>query len=172
MPCGFLCPRTPAHNTRQYEHPSPAVLAYRAGASFGVSRSFGADRNSCHFLWYGEVAGEGLRSVGAASPSKSVCSILPLARHLRAGEIASGAQPRPVAHRYCPRPRWFSPSCLVRPSLCPAPMPQCQPALTFVDNGGAACWSPIPLQAPIIPPLSSYRITRPSMKIIQLRYIP
>jgi hypothetical protein len=33
------------------------------------------------------VAGEGLRSVGAASPSKSVCSILPLARHLRAGEV-------------------------------------------------------------------------------------
>src|SRR5215218_9602210 len=32
-----------------------------------------------------EVAGEGLRSVGAASPSKSVYSILPLARHLRAG---------------------------------------------------------------------------------------
>ena len=32
------------------------------------------------------IAGEGLRSVGATSPSKSVCSILPLARHLRAGE--------------------------------------------------------------------------------------
>lgn len=25
---------------------------------------------------------------------------------------------------------------VARPSLCPAPMPQCQPALTFVDNGG------------------------------------
>jgi hypothetical protein len=34
-----------------------------------------------------EVAGEGLRSVGAASPSKSVYSILPLARHLRAGVL-------------------------------------------------------------------------------------
>jgi hypothetical protein len=28
------------------------------------------------------------------------------------------------------------------PSLCPCPMLQGQPALTFVDNGGAACWSP------------------------------
>jgi hypothetical protein len=57
------------------------------------------------------------------------------------------------------------------PSLCPGPMPQGLPALTFVENGGAACWSPIPLQAPIIPPLSSYQITRPSMKIIHFRYI-
>jgi hypothetical protein len=33
------------------------------------------------------LASEGLRSVGATSPSKSVCSILPIARHLRAGEF-------------------------------------------------------------------------------------
>src|SRR5918994_1480282 len=39
------------------------------------------------------LAGEGLRSVGAASPSKSVCSILPLARHLRAGEGSSMLTP-------------------------------------------------------------------------------
>jgi hypothetical protein len=84
--------------------------------SFGVSRSFGADRNSCHFLWYGGVAGEGLRSVGAA-PSKSVCSILPLARHLRAGESSVAQQPRPAARRYCPWPRFLDPS-LARPSLC------------------------------------------------------
>jgi len=32
------------------------------------------------------LAGEGLRSVGASSPSKSACSILPLARRWRAGE--------------------------------------------------------------------------------------
>src|SRR5919112_6229481 len=55
---------------------------------------------------------------------------------------------------------------LARSSLYPGPMLQGQPALTFVENGGAACWSPIPLQAPIIPPLASYQITRPSMKII------
>jgi hypothetical protein len=39
------------------------------------------------------LASEGLRSVGAASPSKSVCSILPLARRWRAGEIFSGSTP-------------------------------------------------------------------------------
>jgi hypothetical protein len=27
--------------------------------------AFAIDRNICHFLWYGGVAGEGLRSVGA-----------------------------------------------------------------------------------------------------------
>ena len=49
------------------------------------------NRNICNFVWYGVVergvAGEGLRSVGveALPSSKSVCSILPLARHLRAG---------------------------------------------------------------------------------------
>ena len=32
------------------------------------------------------LASEGLRSVGASSPSKSACSILPLARRWRAGE--------------------------------------------------------------------------------------
>src|SRR5215208_7696614 len=40
------------------------------------------------------LASEGLRrSVGATSPSKSVCSILPLARHLRAGERSSASSP-------------------------------------------------------------------------------
>jgi len=47
--------------------------------------SFAVDRNICHFLWYGGIASEGLRSVGVSPPSKSVCSILPLARHLQAG---------------------------------------------------------------------------------------
>jgi hypothetical protein len=55
--------------------------------------NFVVDRNMRHFLWYGGVAGDGLRSVGAASPSESVCSILPLARHLRAGEVFSGSTP-------------------------------------------------------------------------------
>jgi hypothetical protein len=39
------------------------------------------------------LASEGLRSVGATSPSKSVCSILPIARHLRAGELFSASTP-------------------------------------------------------------------------------
>jgi hypothetical protein len=44
-------------------------------------RPFVLDRNIWHFLWYGVVAGDGLRSVGeeALPSSKSVCSILPLA---------------------------------------------------------------------------------------------
>ena len=43
----------------------------RAGAGLGQGRgptglvAFAIDRNFCHFLWYGGVAGEGLRSVGA-----------------------------------------------------------------------------------------------------------
>ena len=54
----------------------------------GVSRSSVVDRNICNFVWYGGVAGDGLRSVGADGElpsSKSVCSILPIVRHLRAG---------------------------------------------------------------------------------------
>jgi hypothetical protein len=44
-------------------------------------RPFVLDRNIRHFLWYGGVAGDGLRSVGeeALPSSKSVCSILPIA---------------------------------------------------------------------------------------------
>src|SRR5215211_4528378 len=42
---------------------------------------------SVTFLWYGGVAGGGLRSVGwkYPAPSTSACSILPIARRLRAG---------------------------------------------------------------------------------------
>ena len=44
-------------------------------------RPFCVDRNIRHFLWYGGVAGDGLRSVGdeGLPSSKSVCSILPIA---------------------------------------------------------------------------------------------
>jgi dodecin len=54
------------------------------GVSFGASRTIVLDRNNCSFLWYGGVAGEGLRSVGKdfLPSSKSVCSILPIARRL------------------------------------------------------------------------------------------
>src|ERR687894_798573 len=76
----------PSASARSLHPPGRGILR-------SMSRPFGVDRNSCHFLWYGVVAGEGLRSVGAASPSKSVCSILPLARHLRAGEVISGSTP-------------------------------------------------------------------------------
>src|SRR5215211_3127396 len=53
---------------------------HRVGASMAtLLRPFVVDRNICHFLWYGGVAGDGLRSVGVSPPSKSVCSILPIA---------------------------------------------------------------------------------------------
>jgi len=44
-------------------------------------RPFVVVRNIRHFLWYGVVAGDGLRSVGedVLPSSKSVCSILPIA---------------------------------------------------------------------------------------------
>jgi hypothetical protein len=44
-------------------------------------RPFVLDRNIRHVLWYGGVAGDGLRSVGEEDPpsSKSVCSILLIA---------------------------------------------------------------------------------------------
>src|SRR5829696_6249733 len=61
----------------------------RAGTPRKIPRPFVVDRNICHFLWYSGVAGEGLRSVGADGelPTKSECSILPLAHHLRAGVL-------------------------------------------------------------------------------------
>ena len=42
------------------------------------------ERNIWHFVWYGGVAGEGLRSVGEdfLPSSKSMCSILPIVRRL------------------------------------------------------------------------------------------
>src|SRR5215204_6844705 len=55
---------------------------HRVGASMANGlRPFVVDRNIRHFLWYGVVAGDGLRSVGeeALPSSKSVCSILPIA---------------------------------------------------------------------------------------------
>jgi hypothetical protein len=45
--------------------------------------------NTRSLLWYGGVAGDGLRSVGEdfLPSSKSVCSILPITRRLRAGAL-------------------------------------------------------------------------------------
>src|SRR5215210_6174828 len=59
----------------------------RSAPCRGVSRASVVDRNICHFVWYGGGAGDGLRSGGeeALPSSKSVCSILPIAHHWRAG---------------------------------------------------------------------------------------
>src|SRR5215211_817232 len=75
-------------------------------------RPFVVDRNIRHFVWYGGVAGEGLRSDGVDDLplSKSICSILPIARHLRAGVSRTSHPALRVArdlewchHEY---PRW------------------------------------------------------------------
>jgi hypothetical protein len=88
-------------------HPATHVLgapAHRVGASLANGlRLFVLDRNICHFLWYGGVAGEGLRSVGeeALPSSKSVCSILPIAI------CGPGFSPAPAlrfAPSRCPNP--------------------------------------------------------------------
>src|SRR5215210_8573744 len=62
----------------------------------GPGPPFVVDRNICHFLWYGGLAGEGLRSDGVDDLplSKSGCSILPLARRLL-GRASYGV-PRPL----------------------------------------------------------------------------
>jgi len=85
-------------------------------------RPFVVDRNIWHFLWYGVVAGDGLRSVGeeALPSSRSVCSILPIA-------ICGPELPH--------LPGYGAPALL---------------ALPFAENGGA--WSrrsPFPLLAGI-----------------------
>jgi hypothetical protein len=65
----------------------------RAGCRVTKPRPFVVDRNICHFMWYSGGASEGLRSVGeeALPSSKSMCSILPIARLLRAGVLRTPA---------------------------------------------------------------------------------
>jgi hypothetical protein len=65
----------------------------RAGCRVTKPRPFVVDRNICHFMWYSGGASEGLRSVGeeALPSSKSMCSILPIARLLRAGVLRAPA---------------------------------------------------------------------------------
>jgi hypothetical protein len=72
--------------------PATRVRALQRAKRAAWQRPFGVDRNICNFLWYSEGADEGLRSDGVDDLplSKSVCSILPLARHLRA-EVLRGS---------------------------------------------------------------------------------
>ena len=67
--------------------PTAAPLRSQAGSLSGF-RPFGVDRNICHFLWYGGVAGDGLRSVGDEAPLLIQERVLyPAHRHLRAGAL-------------------------------------------------------------------------------------
>jgi hypothetical protein len=71
-------------------HPHPRPTNYGPGFHT-FSRPASSPRRietSVTFLWYGVVAGGGLRSDELGVPaSKSVCSILPTARRLRAGVL-------------------------------------------------------------------------------------
>ncbi len=97
------------------------VLAYRQ------IRPFVVDRNIRHFLWYGGFAGEGLRSVReeALPSSKSICSILPIARHLQAGAPRWDSGLYNAPGRAHPLP--------ARPSLSPVPNALAVPDSTAVD---------------------------------------
>src|SRR5215212_8888332 len=68
----------------------PPLLRKRAkGRSLTARlRPFAVDRNVWHFLWYGVVAGDGLRSVGADGELPIQERVLyPAHRHLRAGVL-------------------------------------------------------------------------------------
>jgi hypothetical protein len=87
------------------------------------------------------LAGEGLRSVGVEPPPLIQERVLyPAHRHLRAGALRGSGL--------------YNDACVVgrvvlylllatRPSLCRAPMPQGQPALTFTERGRSIA-SPVP----------------------------
>ena len=71
-------------------------------------RPFVLDRNIRHFLWYGGVAGDGLRSVGDEDPPLIQERVLyPAHRHLRAGAPTPRRQGTGLRPLYCPWPRWF-----------------------------------------------------------------
>src|SRR5215204_5551050 len=66
---------------------NPVVASYpHRGRAFGL-RPFVADRNIRHFLWYGGIAGDGLRSVGEGPPLIQERVLYPAHRHLRAGAL-------------------------------------------------------------------------------------
>jgi hypothetical protein len=70
-------------------------------------RPFGLDRNIRHFLWYGGVAGDGLRSVEEEAPLLIQERVLyPAHRHLRAGALRGSGLYNAL------RPRWFDPIAL------------------------------------------------------------
>jgi hypothetical protein len=72
--------------------PWPDLRTNRAGVLRGFRPIF-VDRNICNILWYGGAASEGLRSVGeeALPSSKSVCSILPIARRIYRAGVLGGS---------------------------------------------------------------------------------
>jgi hypothetical protein len=124
---------------------SPASIMGRSSVTWAgwELRPFILDRNIWHFLWYGGVAGEGLRSVGeeALPSSKSVCSILPLARHLRAGVSRTSHPALSFAPPRCPKPFPNRSACVVscvrvHQLIIPSGMGIPSPAV-LAERGGA-----------------------------------
>jgi hypothetical protein len=81
-------------------------------------RPFVVDRNIRHFLWYGGVAGDGLRSVGADGELPIQERVLyPAHRHLRAGALRGpGLYNAWIVGRVVPH--FTTPTTTTRPSLC------------------------------------------------------
>src|SRR5215208_1426268 len=159
--CDHDYPRWGGHNPSSrarhtgFSHRVGAPTTPRAGF-----RPFVANRNIRHFVWYGGVAGEGLRSDGVDDLplSKSVCSILPIARHFRAGVLRGSGLYTALGRAF-----WDLPS-LARPfALRPAALRGTSRGETMTIPGGARtlrnAHSPV-LGAPVslirsgLPPLS------------------
>jgi hypothetical protein len=92
------------------------------GASMAIRlRPFVVDRNSCHFLWYGVVAGEGLRSVGANGdpPHPRACALsCPSPVIYGPGLAGAPAFILPLAAHFGTSPPWrglhLAPLCVAR----------------------------------------------------------
>jgi len=94
-------------------------------------RPFVLDRNIHHFLWYGGVAGDGLRSVGTDGELPIQERVLyPAHRHLRAGALrGSGLVGRVV----------LTDPPTTRPSLCaPSALRRSVGGATMTTPGGAS----------------------------------
>ena len=130
---------TPFLKPLLFEHVKEKLIQPSAWKAFSpkfssmsrVSRPSVVDRNIRNFVWYGGVAGDGLRSVGeeALPSSKSVCSILPIAHHSRARTVASET----TSWGRCKKPVEGEPKPLT-------PRPSRTPATSFPSSCAAVWW--------------------------------
>jgi hypothetical protein len=91
-------------------------------------RPFVADRNICHFLWYGGVAGDGLRSVGEEAPLLIQERVLyPAHRHLRAGALRGSGPYNPFGRAVSVSPIAFGTAFRFAPPLRCAGLPPVRP---------------------------------------------
>ena len=96
-------------------------------------RPFVVDRNIRHFLWYGGVAGDGLRSDGDETPLIQERVLYPAHRHLQAG-VLRGSGLYTVLGR-----AWWMDLPLARLSLCaPSALRGTVGGATMAIPGGAS----------------------------------